>query len=216
MQRKIDRQLDREIRILCWCYEWYWSQILAEYKKEENYWSYHSLPKVYLLHWFYGEWKDTFQHFDNYDYWQEAFLFLGRPICRSFPFLSWSNCYWKIANLFLKKERIPRKWQRHFSHDCSTKWQRQYETDKETADRKKEAREKKKEWRRKLGKDRDQGKGKRREMYAHDNPRRDYKRLRSRSYRQWIKQNIQRENFDIFLPLSKDRILFYDWRIWGW
>ena len=215
---RINKQLDREIRILCWCYEWFWSQILAEYKKETDYRSFHSLPKLYLLHSFYNHWRDKFQYFDSYDYFEDCLLFLGRPICVGYPLRDMSHNYRKISEFFLKEKRKPKKWMRHWYYDrsYSAKWQRQYEPDKETDEQKKMAREQKKEWRRRIGKDRDQGKGKRRSMYQWNNPRREHKVIRSRMYRQWIKRNIQKENFDIFMPLSKDREMFCDWKIWGW
>jgi len=214
----ISKQLDREIRITCWAYEWYWSQILAENKKEVSYRAWHSLPRIELLHSFYKFWKDKFVYFNTYVYWEQILLYLNRPIVIGYPLLPWEVRYSRLVKFFLKNERKPKKWMRHWYYDrsYSAKWQRRYEPDKETAEQKKLAKEQKKEWRHRIGKDRDQGKGKRRSMYRCNNPRRCYKQLRSRTYRQWIKRNIQKENFDVFLPLSKDRELFFDWRIWGW
>jgi len=217
---KISKQLDKEIRIICWCYEWYWLQILAEYKGTD-YWSFQSsrsLPRLYLLHSFYDGWRSKLQHFDSYDYFQDGLLFLGRPIPRSWPLRDMPQNYRELVTFFLKEKRTKKRWPKrwYYDHSYSAKWQRQYEPDKETAEQKKLSREQKIEWRRRIGKDLDQGKGKRRSMYQWNNPRREHKIIRSRVYRQWVKRNIQKENFDIFIPLAKDREMFCDWKIWGW
>ena len=207
----------RELWLTVYAHEWYWcniSQRLDDRKLE-----YPSRYYMPLLHEFYARYKDEMPSFPMFEGWFEALCNLGRPIdCWKkangrypAPYFGAKSTRMSRVNSFLQEKDDERKVRRRrrWSLPYGGKWRKEWEPDAETWQRKKEEREKKKEWRDQLRKDQSW----RKPRYQRG-PGRWYKKARSAEHRAWVKQQLQRQNWDAFHP--KEREVFEDPWMWSW
>jgi hypothetical protein len=209
----------REVDLTVYGHEWYWVNVYQRIQdgKQQGRWEYH-MP---LLHQYYGIHRHEMPSFPIFRVWFDAILSLGCPVePRCFRngevgrwtkpvFHSWKDREQAVLRfLLLRSNEQEVKRRRRWSLPYGGKWQKEWEPDAETWQKKKDAREAKKEWRDQLQKN----KGRRRRLKYHCGPGRWHKKERSSLHRAWVREQIQRENWEAFW--SKERELFCD--PWSW